>query len=137
MALSTVASASRSISVASRNITVASRNITVACRNITVACRNITVASRNTTVASRRPNLLKQPKHSGLDKGFVHHNRYAATCRTVCYGWRVGIVKSIVIVTAAAVYYLTLPYLTLLTLPYFTYLLTRAKKTFWYQIDPL
>ena len=38
---------------------------------------------------------------------------YAATYRTVCYGWRVGIVKSIVIVTVAAVYYLTLPYLTI------------------------
>ena len=38
---------------------------------------------------------------------------YAATYRTVCYGWRVGIVNSIVIVTATAEYYLTLPYLTL------------------------
>ena len=54
---------------------------------------------------------------------------YAATYRTVCYGWRVGIVKSIVIVTATACAQsdLYLPYLTLsyhtfpnLTQPYLT-----------------
>ena len=59
---------------------------------------------------------------------------YTATYRTVCYGWRVGIVKAIHIVNAAAapdcdltlpyliLPYLTLPYLTLpyLTLPYLT-----------------
>ena len=50
---------------------------------------------------------------------------YAATYRTVCYGWRVGIVNSIVIVTAAAVYYLTftLPYPTF-ALPYLKLVLT-------------
>ena len=52
----------------------------------------------------------------------MHRHMYTATYRTVCYGWRVGIVKSIVIVTATAApdCDLTLPYLTLpyLTLPY-------------------
>ena len=47
---------------------------------------------------------------------------YTATYLTVCYGWRVGIVKAIDIVnaTAAPDCDLTLPYLTLpyLTLPY-------------------
>ena len=32
----------------------------------------------------------------------MHRHMYTATYRTVCYGWRVGIVKSIVIVTATA-----------------------------------
>ena len=49
---------------------------------------------------------------------------YTATYLTVCYGWRVGIVKAIDIVnaTAAPDCDLTLPYLTLpyLTLPYLT-----------------
>ena len=46
----------------------------------------------------------------------MHRHMYTATYRTVCYGWRVGIVKSIVIViaTAAPDCDLTLPYLTLL-----------------------
>ena len=47
---------------------------------------------------------------------------YTATYRTVCYGWRVGIVKSIVIVTATAAPNCDLTYLTylliLLTIPY-------------------
>ena len=32
----------------------------------------------------------------------MHRHMYTATYRTVCYGWRVGIVKSIVIVNATA-----------------------------------
>ena len=32
----------------------------------------------------------------------MHRHMYTATYRTVCYGWRVGIVHSIVIVTATA-----------------------------------
>ena len=45
----------------------------------------------------------------------MHRHMYTATYRTVCYGWRVGIVHSIVIVTATAApdCDLTLPYLTL------------------------
>ena len=47
---------------------------------------------------------------------------YTATYLTVCYGWRVGIVKAIDIVNATAAPVVTLPYLTLpyLTLPYLT-----------------
>ena len=43
----------------------------------------------------------------------MHRHMYTATYRTVCYGWRVGIVHSIVIViaTAAPDCDLTLPYL--------------------------
>ena len=45
----------------------------------------------------------------------MHRHMYTATYLTVCYGWRVGIVKSIVIVTATAApdCDLTLPYLKL------------------------
>ena len=32
----------------------------------------------------------------------MHRHMYTATYRTICYGWRVGIVHSIVIVTATA-----------------------------------
>ena len=48
---------------------------------------------------------------------------YTVTYRTVCYGWRVGIVHSIVIVTATAApdCDFTLLYLTYLTLPYLPY----------------
>ena len=42
---------------------------------------------------------------------------YTATYLTVCYGWRVGMAKSIDIVNATAPPLVTLPYL---TLPYFT-----------------
>ena len=47
-------------------------------------------------------------------------NVYTVAWFTLCYGWRVGIVKYIVIVTATAAPLVTLPYLTLpyLTLPY-------------------
>ena len=53
----------------------------------------------------------------------MHRHMYTATYRTVRYGWRVGIAKSIVIVTGFAPKSgLTLPYLTYLTyLTYFTY----------------
>ena len=45
----------------------------------------------------------------------MHRHMYAATYRTVCYGWRVGLVKAIVIVTATAApdCDFTLPHLTL------------------------
>ena len=46
----------------------------------------------------------------------MHRHMYTATYRTVCYGWRVGIVHSIVIVTATGApdCDLALPYLKLL-----------------------
>ena len=45
----------------------------------------------------------------------MHRHMYTAAYRTVCYGWRVGIVESIVIVTATAApdCDLILPYLNL------------------------
>ena len=46
----------------------------------------------------------------------MHRHMYTATYRTVCYGWRVGIVHSIVIVTATAAPDCDLTYLTYLTL---------------------
>ena len=50
-----------------------------------------------------------------MPKPWTHRHMYTATYRSVCYGWRVGIVKSIAIVTATAApdCDLTLPYLTL------------------------
>ena len=45
----------------------------------------------------------------------MHRHMYTATYRTVCYGWRVGIVHSIVIVTATAAPDCDLTYLTYLT----------------------
>ena len=47
----------------------------------------------------------------------MHRHMYTATYRTVCYGWRVGIVHSIVIVTATAGPNCDLTYLTYHTLP--------------------
>ena len=56
----------------------------------------------------------------------MHRHMYTATYRTVCYGWRVGIVHSIVIVTATAG-----PDCDLLTY------LTGAISEIWAQVGPL
>ena len=45
----------------------------------------------------------------------MHRHMYTATYLTVCYGWRVGVVRSIVIVTATACPKSDLTYLTYLT----------------------
>ena len=52
----------------------------------------------------------------------IHRHVYTVAWFTLCYGWRVGIVETIFIVTATAAPLVTLPYLTLpyLTLPYLT-----------------
>ena len=51
----------------------------------------------------------------------MHRHMCTATYRTVCYGWRVGIVYSIFIVTATAGPDCDLTYLSYLTLPYLPY----------------